>query len=456
MARLYTANVMASTAGGRRLWQLSTSGDKFVLHGEKALLPSERVPAGAAGKDWKTLFRGKLNVAWLPASRVFLRALHLPASEPGEIVQMVELQLEKLSPLPVTQIVWSVHLLPRPADKPDALQTVIVMIASRGAVEEFLGQLEGSGFLADRLEAPGLDQLLSAGIREEGVWIFPGAEDEPVLVAWWYGGTLQNLSIVALPPGPERGLQLKTQLQQLAWAGELEGWLTSPPKIHLVAGRDDAKYWEPVLKDAGEEVPVIALVPADQLASLCARRCAADPKGGSLLPPEFALRYRQQFVDGLWMRGLMTVFSAYVIGVLIYFGALYVLKLKATRVRQDLSGLSAGFVAAQKDREQLRIVKARQELKYKALDCWKTLAESLPDGVTIEGIYFSRGAFKLHGTADDPASILAFNQALRVAPLPGHDDETLFSEVTQPNMQSRPNNSTEWRFDCAMKEEANE
>ena len=84
----------------------------------------------------------------------------------------------------MTQIVWSVHLLPRPADKPDALQTVIVMIASRGAVEEFLGQLEGSGFLADRLEAPGLDQLLSAGIREEGVWIFPGAEDEPVLVAW--------------------------------------------------------------------------------------------------------------------------------------------------------------------------------------------------------------------------------------------------------------------------------
>ena len=77
--------------------------------------------------------------------------------------------------------------MPRPADKPDALQTVIVIIAARSAVEEFLGQLEAEGFLADRLEAPGLDQLLALDIQEEGVWVFAGGD--PASRRWWRGGT---------------------------------------------------------------------------------------------------------------------------------------------------------------------------------------------------------------------------------------------------------------------------
>ncbi len=285
MARLSSVNLLQTAAGGRRLWQLSAGGDRFTVQSEKALLLNERVPAGIAGKDWQTLFRGKLNLAWLPANKVFLRAVQLPASEPAEMLQMIELQLEKLSPLPVTQIVWSAYLLPRPpenqealqtlafcetleplpppTDKPkEALQTAIVMLASRSAVEEFLGQLEADGYLADRLEAPGLDQLLAADIRQEGVWVFPGGEGDPVLVAWRYGGTVQNLTIVFLPAGPERGPHLKTQIEQMAWAGELEGWLSSPPKIHLVGGPAEANFWEPVFKEAGEQIEVVAPTPA--------------------------------------------------------------------------------------------------------------------------------------------------------------------------------------------------
>ena len=34
------------------------------------------------------------------------------------------------------------------------MQTVVALIAARNAVEEFLGRLEGEGYLADRLEVP--------------------------------------------------------------------------------------------------------------------------------------------------------------------------------------------------------------------------------------------------------------------------------------------------------------
>jgi len=53
-----------------------------------------------------------LNVAWLPSEEVFLRVIELPKSNFEETRSMVELQLEKLSPMPVAQIVWAIHILP--------------------------------------------------------------------------------------------------------------------------------------------------------------------------------------------------------------------------------------------------------------------------------------------------------------------------------------------------------
>jgi hypothetical protein len=70
-----------------------------------------------------------------------------------------------------------------------------------------------------------------------------------------------------------------------------------------------------------------------------AQRCAKDA-ATNLLPPEFAKRYRQQFVDGLWMRGVFAVLSLYIVGVLIYFGALYALKLKFNHVKTNLASIS--------------------------------------------------------------------------------------------------------------------
>jgi hypothetical protein len=455
MARWYSANVLANAPGGRRLWHLSATGNHFAVQGEKALLSTEKVPSGIAGKSWRNLFRGKLNLAWLPSSKVFLRAVHLPASDPAEIVQMVELQLEKISPLPVAQIAWSVHLLPQSADKPDALQTAIVMIASRSVLDEFLGQLEGSGYMADRLEAPGLDELLAANIHEEGVWIFPGGDDEPILAVWWYGGTVQNLTMISLPASADRGARLKTQIEQITWAGEVEGWLSGPLTIHLVAGPQEAHSWEGAFKEVGESVTVLPPVPLPKLASLSAQRCASS-SGAGLLPPEFAARYRQQFVDGLWIRGLMAVFSAYVVGVLIYFGALYALKIKYTRVKQQADVLGMNYTNALKDIKQIEILQVRQELKYKALDCWKAVAENLPEGGVVQNMDFHRTSLYMDGTADDSAAIDQFNDALRTAPNPNRTNQLLFTEVEVPTFSSLGSNSVHWSFRCKMKEEANE
>ena len=147
---------------------------------------------------------------------------------------MVELQLEKLSPIPVTQIVWTLQVLgtqqsPAKADGTvESLQSVIVVIAARAMVEEFLGRLERDGFQADRLEVPMLDQLAAVEPQGDSVWLFPltlGGQNA-ALVAWWFGGAWRSLSFVTVPPAGDRAGELKTQISLLAMAGEVEGWLT--------------------------------------------------------------------------------------------------------------------------------------------------------------------------------------------------------------------------------------
>jgi hypothetical protein len=398
-APIHSCNVLQVGPQTRHLWQFGARGRGFVLNREQSSVAGEPLPARIIGKDWRNLWQRKLNIAWLPPEQVFVRVTQLPSSDFNETLAMVELQLEKLSPLPVTQIVWSIQVLPHTEP---TLQTVIVMIVSRNVVEEFLGQLEGQGYLADRLELPRLDQLQATAITRDGAWIYPepAGVSHAALVAWWCGGVLQDLGLITLPPA-DRPAGLKEQLLQMAWAGELEGWLTAPPAWHLVADGPTAAEWEPALREGLEQpLEVSAPLAPPALAALTATRVAQTETQANLLPAEFASRYQQQFVDRLWMRGLGAIIGLYLVGVLIYFAWLQYALHDTGKVEQQVASLGPTYTNALLLKARFQVLKDRQDLKYAALDCWKAVAELLPEGVTLEGFNFNDGKrLSLNGTA---------------------------------------------------------
>jgi hypothetical protein len=452
MSRWHSANVLQSIPGGRRLWRFSAKGDRFVLDGDRTLTLQEPAPVFVVGKNWQSFIRPKLNVAWLPADKVFFRAVQLPAADAAETASMVELQLEKLSPLPVTHIVWSLHLMPKPPGKPDALQTAIVIIAARSYVEEFLGGIQDQGFLADRIESPGLDQLLSVKMNEDGLWIFPGGTGEPVLLAWHYGGAIQDVGLLPLQEGPERAAQLKAHIERIAWAGEIEGWLTSAPRIHLVAGPEAAQAWKPLLAEwADNGVEIVAPAAPAELAAQSAHRTGNNGVTTNLLPPEYSARYHQQLVDRLWMRGLMAAAGLYVLVVLGYFAALFEMEHRADKAKQELAALAPAFAKAGADETQLKLLNERQQLKYAALDCWKAVADNLKTDLTLESLYFNRAKMDLTGSSstDLPDDIYALNDGL----LKSRDatrTNALFADV-KINYTRVSGGRTTWGLTCALK-----
>ena len=462
--RFHSCNVLDSSPVERHLWHFTVERDDVKLQREATAPAATPIPEKLVVKDWHELVQPKLNIAWLPGEQVFLRVVQLPVVERTELMSMLEFQLEKLSPLPVGQVIWSAEVLPSAAEN---MQTAIVCIVSREVVESFLGSVEQQNFQPDRLEVPQLNQVISDGLREDGAWIYPGSgpDSDTCTIAWWSSGTLHDLHVVRLPQPPAaaegvapvspeefRAQFLHEHLMQVAWAGELEGWLQMPVKWNLVADEEPTQRWQPLLSRLSDEgVARHGALDRKALARISAARGARQEPGVNLLPVEFETRYRQQYVDRLWMRGLGAVVGLYLLGVVAYMIALQVQNYKATQLTTEVAGLANTYTNVLRLKERVEVLQEQLNLKYAALDCWKVASELLPADFTLINLQFSRGrTLNLQGTAPDGQvqQVIDYNDAMRNATING---QRLFKDVNPPNFPSRAGaQAVHWNFDCAL------
>jgi hypothetical protein len=73
-------------------------------------------------------------------------------------------------------------------------------------------------------------------------------------------------------------------------------------------------------------------------------------------------------------------------------------------------------------RDRFKVLKDQQESKFAALDCYKTVVELMPDGVTLDGYNFSDGKkLTLSGSApaDQVKRLLDFDSDIRKAVING-------------------------------------
>lgn len=450
-------NVLDLAADRRRLWHFDIAGDgKAELDEEFSGLPGDALPDKQVAKDWRALFSSRLNLAWLPAGSVFLRVTQFPKCDRTELLAMVELALEKVSPLPVAQIVWTVEPVPTRTTVPSEMQTVIVLIAPRHEVEKFLGTLEGRGFLADRLEAPLLHQVLATKVEGDGAWVYPGsgADAHSCLVAWWYGGELRSLTLVKLTAPEHWQRELGEVLTKSAWAGELEGWLTSAPRFRLVSAPEDQEVWLHVLRDLSDSaVEVTKPCEPVALATLSAQRAARGESLANLLPAEFTTRYRQQFVDSVWMRGLGALVAVYVLGVAVFFALLWQAETQQREEEGRVAGLAGSYTNALVTRARIQVLKEQIALKYAAIESLKAVSAKLPEGMVLTDYAFQRGKrVSLRGLvpADQISKLTDYSAALQTSMLNG---VPLFKSVSAPSSQGSGAVASQfnWTLSCELR-----
>ena len=434
---------------GPRLWKFGLSGAQVQPQGE---LAGASLPKGPLKRGWRQLFQPQLNLAWLPPDQVYLRVLRLPASDDAELRSMLELQLEKISPLPVNQIVWSYEVL----DVADTDgHTLVVLVATRTAVEAYLGQLEAGGFLADRLQLPLLHQVVTDPPSGTLTRLHFQASGSSMLClsTWWQEGHLEALDLIRVPDNDEGAALLIRHLTQEAWAGEMEGWLKSAPAWELVLDPERAARWQSAVQGwtTGSCTVRPALAPSE-LARLSAQRVADRRFQSNLLPDDHAGRYHQQFVDRLWMRGLAGLVALYLIFVVGYAAAVHFYGYRNDSLRREVTQLGPAYTNTLVLRERLRVLQEQAALKYAALDSLLAVSERLPHLLTLEVFNFQGGdRVFVAGTVanEDQSRVNEFNADLRRAQVGG---DLLFAEdgVQTPRISVRAGNVYRWDFTARL------
>jgi hypothetical protein len=200
-----------------------------------------------------------------------------------------------------------------------------------------------------------------------------------------------------------------------------------------------------------EPVQVTPPLPPAELAAHTARRVASSGSRAPLLPVEFPARYHQQFVDRLWLRGLVTTGVLYAIGVAIYFCAVGLLSIQTRKVEQAVADKSSHYTKALQLKAEYDVLKERQELKYAALDCWKIVAEHLPPNITLQRFSFADGKkLSLSGTAapDQVNTLFDFNTAMQKVAANGHP--MFNSQGGEPVNPRQTGNAVTWSFSLQL------
>jgi len=445
------ANVLALLPEGKRLWYFNISGDKVTRSSDNHYVPDQPLPVKGINRDWRLLVQPRIDIAWLPTSSIFVRSVTLPPGDPAEVLGMVEFQLERLSPIPLTQIVWTAETMP---SKPGEPQVALVTIASQNNVEAFLGTLEQSKYVVDRLDNPLVRELRSLPAIENGIRLIvealPGMLN--CLAAWFTSGKLQDVAIFQVPDDNTGAQNLVNQLTQTAWAAEMDGWLQAALPIHLHSLPVAAASLTPALQEwSGLPVHTHARLDLGAIAELSVRE-AVKERSVNLVPEEIRTRHRQQFIDGLWMRGLAAAGVAYMAIVLIYMVVLNVRQYQFDNLKDEVNGMARRYTNAIQLKAQVQILQEQVSLRYAALDCWKTVASTLPETLTLESMDFRAGhTLMLRGTATEDArtDIIRFNTQLHEATI---DGKPQFAEVQPAKIAQRGQGGVlNWDFNAELK-----
>jgi len=219
-----------------------------------------------------------------------------------------------------------------------------------------------------------------------------------------------------------------------------------------VADAEMAEKWRNYFS-AEQPLDIAASVTPTELAGLTARRSVAGEPRTNLLPPEYAARYKQQFVDRLWMRSLGAVLAIYCILAGAYIGWVQFEKWRFNSVEGQVAALGPTYTNVVQIKERVRIMQEQLALQYAALECYRAVAETLPAELTLDSLNFDRGQkLTLTGSAAsaDLSKVLEFNEQLMRVRV---KDGPLFSAVDPPQQNTGPNNQIRWRFSCDLKRE---
>ena len=387
---------------------------------------------------------------------VLCQSLRLPTTQDDELKQMLELQIDNLTPLPLDEVVYSFE----PIEKTETDTKVLVVVARKAAVNERVAALEAAGLEAEVVAVDAL-AVFRALVRRN---VLPG--DERLNVFVLFSPTAANVIVysqgnpvavrsIVVGDGSlhsaENQATLREELSRTLVATEAE-----MPRCEI--GRVTFATWSERLRGEVEELAhawsdraeflTNGSAPSPAL-SLCSETATEEAIRLNLLPDEWRERRRAARMRRTFIRGAITAGAVYLVAVLVFLTMMGIRKAQLSRVESDIRRQQGHFSRARELHKLLVEMQKQIDPKYSAIEVLRAVSALLPDNLKLISFEFKKDAtVKLRGQTSSAATATDFISRLEKC--------ELLSEVKLGQMRQDPGGVGLTKFDviCTLKSAA--
>lgn len=461
--------------GGQRGWAAIAFGDSALAltlarpapNGDLQVVAESATPwptgegAGEPKQLWQTAaleLRQKVDpaehrvVMAVRCEDVLFQTLQLPTTAPGELKQMLDLQIDSLTPLPTEEVVFDFE----PLEVTENQTRVLVAVARKDAVNARVEALENVGLPPEVVKVDAL-AVFRAMLQRQ---LLPHDDKLNLLVA--LTPTTANVIVhiagkpfairsVLLEPGAlltgAGQAELREELQRTVVAMQAEYPQRETGTVAFLAATEELRAAAELMADGWGITPeyfVNGSTPTLTF-SLCLETGAGEQARLNLLPDEWRQRRHTAQMRRLMVRVGIALAVAYVLALSGFVTLMGVRRTQVRQVREEINRLQPEFAATKALRDELLAMQNQLNTKNSALEVMREVSLTLPETVKLSGFDYRKDlTVKMRGSGQSNSAVTEFISRLEKCPL--------FTAVKLPSpIRSDPSGLTRFDIVCTLK-----
>jgi Tfp pilus assembly protein PilN len=393
---------------------------------------------------------GQPVVTAIGCEDVLCQTLTLPATDEKELRQMLELQIDGLTPLPSEDVVYSFE----PVGKSEGGTKVLLAIGRKSAINDRVRALEEAGLAPEIVSVDALAEfraLMERGAvaKDDRLNALMVVEQRAVRIIIHVGGVPMLVRYLGLGEKSvdtaEGRAEIRTELHRTLLSVQSSSPVLEVGQLALLTYRDELKpSLQTLVSEWGHGAHIIAngSVPGPAV-SLCVE-CASSETPLNLLPDEWRQRRRAAARRKWMVRAGIAAGVLYVIAAALFLTLVAVRRSQTASVLKDIAGLKPSYDAARALNSELAMMRRQLDTKYSALESLREVSVQMPQGVKLNTFVFKKdNSVTLRGQAPTSATAVDFISRLE------HSD--LFSNVKTITVRTEPSGLTRFDVLCTLK-----
>ncbi len=367
-----------------------------------------------------TQLKGDIAVA-LRTSELLMRIMEFPTLDVGEIADMVEFQIDKISPFPIEQLAVSHELL----HQTETTSLVLMVAAKRSCIDGIGERFKEKGVRIHRIDARVLgwikllqdaEHIAATGceitIIDDGIDFSLAVFSEGIPVAFrMLDAQTDNMELVD---------ELATEIGYTLTTLDTEHDLPTPSAVQFwshieLPGGLRAKLTE----KCGLPIHYHQLSILPPLSTGILRRTLEDESHIELIPSEWVEHENRKQLRRKFTLISSAIAAIWIVVLLAFYGIYKVRDMRLTHLKSQLTAIEPEARQALQNRQKLKALRLYTDRSDSSLECLREVTRLLPAGnIEFVSYNYKKGkGISLRGTAASDDTVYNFFDALSKSPL---------------------------------------